>query len=107
MIASTPIVGVLAVRLAVRTCAGRSAVPNVRGVAARAPIRGGGFGDAGARVRDAGRDAGAGSSDPRITPNANGPPRQTSQGGPCVFREWAWHDSNVRPHAYQACALTT
>ena len=20
---------------------------------------------------------------------------------------WAWDDSNVRPHAYQACALTT
>ena len=26
-----------------------------------------------------------------------------------VLREnwWAWDDSNVRPHAYQACALTT
>ena len=24
-----------------------------------------------------------------------------------VFRWWAWIDSNDRPHAYQACALTT
>ena len=26
----------------------------------------------------------------------------------CFFQSWwAWEDSNLRPHAYQACALTT
>ncbi len=24
-----------------------------------------------------------------------------------ILKWWAWEDSNFRPHAYQACALTT
>ena len=26
---------------------------------------------------------------------------------PLLSKWWAWEDSNFRPHAYQACALTT
>ena len=28
------------------------------------------------------------------------------QGANSLYSEWAWEDSNFRPHAYQACALT-
>ena len=33
------------------------------------------------------------------------PPARTRRTG--GMREWAWVELNYRPHAYQACALTT
>ena len=35
------------------------------------------------------------------------PHDHASDGGAATSDEWAWVELNYRPHAYQACALTT
>ena len=34
-------------------------------------------------------------------------PRPPKRSGARIHRKWAWEELNLRPHAYQACALTT